>query len=163
MKHKKMPYIPIPVIALFWILLALFFILTLPGKGETSIIEIPIRQEKEALRRVPGDFQFYYLGWIAGSGRMVAIPEDEIGRFIKLAEDLEFDPIGGLSSVVSNVKTIKIEIIHQNQLAFWIDEGAYWISWDDQAPPEFLVDGAQIVFYANPPFPRSPILMEVKK
>jgi hypothetical protein len=147
---------------LFWGVIGLI-ILSSCGRAETSIVEIPIRVNKEYLKRVPGKMEFVYIGWVSDSGRMIAIPESRIQEFVDLAEELEIDPIGHPQAVVSNVLTVKVEIIHEEGLSFWMDEGAYWISWEGNDPPVATVNGTEIVFYSNPPFPRAPVLINIEE
>jgi len=167
MKDYKKPFFSsafgIAVQWMFWFVIFnfIFTYCISVGESEVSIVEIPIKENHIHLKRVPAETEFVYIGWIGGSGKMIAIPESQIQEFIELAEVLKVDPIGHPGAAVSNILTVKVEIIHEAGLSFWMDEGAYWISWNDEDPPIATVNGTEIVFYSNPPFPRAPVLINV--
>jgi len=146
--HKRL-------IILFCLLFSLVF-------AEVSMIELPIRMEFNYSKRVPGQLEFFIVTRLSGSGTLIAIPENEIGRFKQLAIDEGFNDaqVGDLDylpsywAAVGEVGKATIALEHTGELAFFRNERGYWITWDDEHPaPVETVNGVPITewFVANLP------------
>lgn len=133
----------------------------LPSSGEISIVEIPIRVERPYARRTPGSAAFYII-FRDNFGEVIAIPEEEVARFRKLAIDEGFDMETPTSydylphpqQAVGNTAKATITIEHLDALSFWMDDTySFFITWDDEHPaPIPVLDGIAIadIYAFNP-------------
>lgn len=135
------------------------------------MIELPIRFEYNYSKRVPGNFEFFHVSKIAATGKVYAIPESEIGRFIKLAQEEGFDKAqvgdeGYLPSywnAVGEIGKATIELEHTGQLRFFRNYDSYWVTWDAEHPaPTATVNGEEITNWYLAEIPASPGPMAVQ-
>lgn len=129
------------------------------------MIELPIRYEYNYSKRVPGTFEFFQISRIGSTGKIYAVPESELGRFIRIAEEEGFDQaqVGDLDYLPSNwtavgevgVATISLE--HTGELRFFRNDRGYWITWDDEHPaPVETVNGVPIEEWFVAVLPNTP-------
>ena len=148
------------------IVLAVILITVLSMFG--AVVEIPLRMDTRYLKRLPGKTDFFYIGRLPQNNKLVAIPEAEIVRFIALAEangfnDMRATDYGFLppQTALSTVGKATITIEETEDIRFWRDDHAIWITWDaDHPAPVATIDGEAIVFLENPGLPRAPGLTE---
>ena len=140
--------------------------------GEVSVVEIPIRVDSHTAKRVPGTMDFYII-FRDPQGTVIAIPEQEVSRFIQLAIDEGFDKaepdtynyLSWPNVAVGNTQKAVITIEHTDQLSFWLSDDKIFITWDDEHPaPLDLLDGVPIETYlvGSGPLPTSPQPLFIK-
>jgi hypothetical protein len=133
--------------------------------GATSVIELPIRWEYEYAKRVPGRMEFFIITRLPASGKMIAIPESELARFLQIAEDEGFDDaqLGDLDYMPSYWQAVgetgkaTITLEHTGELRFFMNGDGYWITWDDDHPaPIATLNGEEITDWYLAEVPMSP-------
>lgn len=154
--------------AFFWQLwcfvLLLMMIFVSCGRAAVSIIEIPLKMERVWLQRIPGQMEFVYVGWIQ-TGKKIAIPESEIGRFLLLAKTLDTPEVVNPGGVVGNVAILRMEVEHTAEIAWFFDDGTIFASWDPDnvPPPQIAVNGQAVEFWTvGSIFPKAPRSIEAK-
>jgi hypothetical protein len=139
--------------------------------AEISVIELPIRWEYEYAKRVPGKFEFFIITRLPGSGKMIAIPESELARFLQIAEDEDFDSaqIGDLDympaywNAIGEVGKATITLEHTGELRFFMNGDGYWITWDDEHPaPVATLNGEAITDWYLAEVPMAPNPVDVR-
>lgn len=129
------------------------------------MIEIPIRYEFAYLKRVPGKFQFFYIGRLAATGRIIAVPEDDLALYLEYAEvngfndaqlgDLDYLPAQWQAVGETMEATVMIE--HTGELRFFENSDGKWIFWDDDHPaPEVLLNGVAVTEWGVANVPATP-------
>lgn len=145
----------------FSVLIAALAVLALTGA--VSVVDVPLRLETSYAKRAAGVRAFYFI-FRDPKGRVLAIPEDEFPRLRQNAIDEGFDKVGlddlyylpTPQQAVGNTAKATITIEHQTPLSFYIGDGHFFITWDDDHPGSVpTLNGEPIVTYLadRPPMP----------
>lgn len=134
--------------------------------GAQSVVEVPLRIQNVYLRRLPGNFEFFFVGRIP-NGQLFALPESEIQRFVDLAEENGFGVTPGdyaflpKETALGHVANATVTVEHTDQLRFWRNEYGVWITWDDEHPaPPITVNGVEVAEWNQWQAPHAPGMVD---
>lgn len=124
------------------------------------MIQIPVKLETQYTKRIPGIYEFVIIGYTP-DGKLFAVPESEMPRFVNLASSLDLDPLEipfiGPNVAFSNVATVTITVEHEDQLSFWDGWESKFITWDDDHPaPVATVNDIEVAWMPTPAIPLPP-------
>lgn len=161
MKDLKSYVLPILIVVLIIIALTV-----LPLFGE-RIVELPLRVENVYSKRVI-DPSGIFVAFYSPTGRLCLIPEDEISRFMKIAEEVDPDPwlipFIPYRAAVGEYAVATLSLEFTGELRFWIDDESAFITWDEDHPaPIATVDGVEIVWSESPGLLKAPGIINIEQ